>query len=185
MEKYIIRKINGESKRTSYKKELLENYNQKPHLCIECNNGCPNRCKKVADARKRNINYYEFITQGYQIISYGLNENGENEFIVDKFVVEECNNFKKDPIKTEKQNSNSRAAMTAALKMQYFETETLQEANNAELSLAKRNILRQREYNIQHNNPEWEGIDQYIPAGLKEEFYEYYNVPKKRDGKTR
>lgn len=125
MEEIIIRKLNGESRRAPYRKEILENYKHKPHLCKECNNGCPNRCKKVNDQRKRNISYYKFITQGYQIVRYGLNENGEKEFIVDEFIVEECDNY----VREVKKEKDPKAMEKRANLMTFcYGTETVEEA---------------------------------------------------------
>lgn len=62
------------------------------HLCWHsCVNSYPLQCRKVFDGVKRNIDEYDFITDGYQI----FDKNGE----VEHFVVTGCTNYSNRRIK--------------------------------------------------------------------------------------
>lgn len=178
MEEIIIRKINGESRRTNYKKEIVQKYKKMPHLCMTCDNGCPNKCKKVADERKRNINYYEFITDGFQVVRYGINEEGEKQFVVDRFVVEKCDNYVKEKEKKHAFKTESRENMKkrASLIMHYYGTETVEEAYKIMIQDAVRNINYQKNKNIASGKPETEDLGQYIPSGMKKEFEQEFGI---------
>ena len=56
------------------------------HLCWNCSNGYPSKCAKVADRLKCNIDAYEFIKSGYQIVK---------DESVERFIVTSCLNFEK------------------------------------------------------------------------------------------
>ena len=53
---------------------------KKAHLCFACLNGYPSKCEKVADYRKKNLDDYSFIEEGYQTF------NTENNL----FIVLKC-----------------------------------------------------------------------------------------------
>ena len=62
-------------------------FKSQKHLCWNnCLNATPNNCPKIKNERKRTINNYEFITDGYQII---------NDDKLIKFVVSKCKKYKK------------------------------------------------------------------------------------------
>ena len=105
------------------------------HLCWEnCKNASPDRCEKVSDYVKRNINDYDFIIDGYQI----LDNNGD----VDTFVVSACSNYEEQK---PKKLSNSDGLRIRELKenifMEYFDAETLEEARNIRNHMIKTNQI--------------------------------------------
>ncbi len=59
---------------------------KKAHLCFACLNGYPSKCEKVADYRKKNLDDYSFIEEGYQT----FNNDELKEFKVTK-----CKHFTK------------------------------------------------------------------------------------------
>ena len=94
------------------------------HLCWEnCKNALPNHCEKISDYRKKHINDYDFILDGYQI----LDKNGE----VDTFVVSKCSNYE---FQKPKKLSSAEAKRIRKIKenifMEYFEAESVEEAKN-------------------------------------------------------
>ena len=90
MKKIVLQKENGEVKEFNYS-ELFEEV-ASTHLCWNaCANATPSKCKKVHDEVKQNIDEYDFITDGFQI----LDENNE----IDRFHVSGCSNYEKEPRK--------------------------------------------------------------------------------------
>ena len=94
------------------------------HLCWEnCKNALPNHCEKISDYRKKHINDYDFILDGYQI----LDKNGE----VDTFVVSKCSNYE---FQKPKKLSSAEAKRIRKIKenifMEYFEAGSVEEAKN-------------------------------------------------------
>ena len=105
------------------------------HLCWEnCKNASPSHCEKVRDYVKRNINDYDFIIDGYQI----LDNNGD----VDTFVVSECSNYEEQkPKKISSSDELRMRELKENIFMEYFDAETLEEARNIRNHMIKTNQI--------------------------------------------
>ena len=92
------------------------------HLCWEdCDNASPLKCEKIANARKKKINQYDFIISGYQI----FDEKGNLE----TFVVSDCKNYKKMLKKELTREDLEKVRKTKEdIRMNYFDSETMEEA---------------------------------------------------------
>ena len=58
------------------------------HLCFDCENGYINKCLKIRDDKKQNIEAYPFIIDGIQI-------RDEHDKLIE-FTVKKCKNFKEE-----------------------------------------------------------------------------------------
>lgn len=139
----IYQKANGITKQMDYTKERhnIIQINNK-HLCWDCLNGSPSKCKKVYDITKLNINAYDFIINGYQIV--------DNNNCLDSFIVSKCKNF----VLEEKQElSIQRKAelkqIRRELVMAYFGANDMDEAEEIREDMIKMGNLRQ--YSIYSN----------------------------------
>ena len=102
------------------------------HLCWEnCVNASPDLCPKVTDIVKKRIDEYDFITHGFQI----FDEKGR----MDKFIVTECENYKKTYI-TEKIDAARTRKLKESLMLTYYDTDNIREAIDI------RNYERRKEY---------------------------------------
>lgn len=104
------------------------------HLCFSCRFASTDKCDKIFDPwdRKKNINEYDFIIDGYQTY---IDDKME------KFTVTKCANFKPD--EPNKRISGIKATQIRKnLKMFYFDAETIEEANDIEKQLVKKGQLR-------------------------------------------
>lgn len=86
-----------------------------------CKHACALECQKVGDERKKSIDKYDFITDGYQTIK----ANGK----LDKFIVTGCKNYEASPEK--KLTAEDKARINAAkraIRTLYFGTNSNDEA---------------------------------------------------------
>lgn len=114
-------------------------HNKKSHLCFDCVNGCPSRCPKVADIKKKPIGEYEFITKGEETIG----KNGE-----ERFVVYECKNFVKVPHVSKKMTTKDKERIIELcdkLFMYYFDANTVEEAAKIQREAYQKGLLRVNE----------------------------------------
>lgn len=137
MEKVILKKENGKVEVFSANSEIVKNNTENClHLCWEnCANACPNKCQKVADIKKEKIDKYDFITDGLQV----LNDKGQ----VDTFIVTNCQNFEREkPRFTTNQERARLMRLKEAMRMAYFDTETIEEAYIVQAELEARGELK-------------------------------------------
>ena len=92
------------------------------HLCwMNCKNATPNNCEKIKDKYKKNINQYDFITNGYQVIS----DEG-----VETFVVTKCKNYEEEKKKELTVRETRRIKhLKDNIMMEYFGVDSVKEAN--------------------------------------------------------
>lgn len=100
-------------------KEMFDKHeNNKAHLCWEfCENACANKCKKVADWDMKEIDAYDFVDDGYQII--------DDEGKVDKFVVNKCKNYVYSKKVLTEQDKKEAKRARESLRLAYFDTDSL------------------------------------------------------------
>ena len=111
--------------------ELSEN---SAHLCWDCSNAYANKCRKVSNADKKPIDEYDFITDGYQVVS----KNGK----VDSFIVTACKNFEKDAERKYTQEDRKKfTELRKGIKALYFEAETIEEADEIEARMLENKQL--------------------------------------------
>lgn len=104
------------------------------HLCWNCKNGCPSKCIKVANRRKKEIGKYNFINSGYQTV----NKNGE----VVNFIVTKCENFEKDDCEPKSAAEVARLKrVKEGMKALYFGAESYEEAHVIQHELERRGAL--------------------------------------------
>ena len=84
----VVKKENGQVAIVEPTRELVREIRGSYHMCWDCANARSDRCSKVRDRNKSEIDTYEYITDGYQI----YDKNNE----MDTFIVTHCNNFVKD-----------------------------------------------------------------------------------------
>ena len=132
----IYQKTNGITEQIDYtreRKNIVESNNK--HLCWDCLNGSPSKCKKIYDVRKKNINDYDFIINGYQIVD---NNNG-----LDSFIVSECKNF---VLEEKKELTIQRKAELKQIRreliMAYFGANDMEEAAEIRDDMIKTGNLR-------------------------------------------
>ena len=147
------------------KQELIEDEKCEDgqyHLCWNCKNGCPSKCRKVANRIKKNIEDYPFINSGYQIV--------DNHGEVMRFIVTKCENFDKDE-NTPKQASEIARLKLAKEKMKalYFGAESKDEADVIQHELARRNLI----YGIRGkklNDRQYEVVKRLVREKQKENY---------------
>ena len=89
MEEMILKKENGQTTIINPTKEELKKIKGSCHMCSQsCINACANKCSKIADIKKKSINDYDYITDGYQI----YDENDDTEALI----VSKCSNYEKE-----------------------------------------------------------------------------------------
>ena len=111
--------------------KIDKDYNNiQDHLCwLNCENATVKKCPKIADRSKKRIDRYDFITDGYQIIS----ENG-----VDTFVVTKCTNYLEEiPKKLTKEDIIRLKKVREDIYMNYFNAASTKEAKSIEKHLVK------------------------------------------------
>ena len=123
MKKTILIKENNETKKVivTSMKELSKLCSKKPHLCMNCSNADAINCEKIKRPfpRKLEISKYPFIKEGYQI---------RNEYSLEKFIVSECDNYKK--FSKKKWTEEERNPLTENLITSYFGVDTPEEARD-------------------------------------------------------
>lgn len=124
MENVILKKKEGKIIAIKLTPSVTQRINNdcELHLCWEnCKNAEPNMCKKVADKRKKYLDQYPFVTNGYQVIG----EDGK----VKQFKVTECANYEKVEKKplTAEDKKRIRKAKDGLI-TQYFNSETTDQA---------------------------------------------------------
>jgi len=128
---FISKVTDGKTERI-YDEEIvidLDECQTKPnHLCWNCKNGRPSSCDKVRDLKKKDIQCYDFIKNGYQIV-----KNGD----ITKFIVLGCDNFQ---LSNKEQSPNFRKEVDRLITL-YYGTETVEEAMRERAAL--------REYGFQ------------------------------------
>lgn len=125
--------------------EIKNDCTQDHHLCMSCENATVGRCQKIADRRKLAIEHYDFITKGYQI----CDEYGK----VDKFVINECNNYSKDkPRRYTKEQLELYEEYKQSLLLAYYDANDITELSIKQLydiglsikELDQENMIRKR-----------------------------------------
>lgn len=87
-----------------------------------CKHACALECQKVHDERKKSIDQYGFITDGYQTIKSNKK--------LDKFVVTGCKNYESSPNKKLTAEDKARIKVAKrAIRTLYFGTETSEDAD--------------------------------------------------------
>lgn len=83
----IYEKTDGITRKEQYTnaRHNIIKSNKDKHLCWDCLNGSPAKCKKIHDIEKANIGGYGFISDGYQV----FDENNALE----SFIVSGCKNY--------------------------------------------------------------------------------------------
>ena len=85
-DKLMITKTDGNISETTDKKEIEKSIRQREAvLCWDCQNGYPSKCEKIADLQKGNIDLYDFIKSGFQVIK-------DDKMLY--FIVTKCSNYK-------------------------------------------------------------------------------------------
>lgn len=133
---YIVKKENGIITTVTDENEIQEfvGIKKETHLCGEvCQGLGSKRCPKIFDEVKANISEYNFIDSGYQL----YNDEGNLE----KFIVSGCKCFA--PI-VRKENKVLRKSLMDNVKMLYFDTETVKEADEKLESLIERGMVLKR-----------------------------------------
>lgn len=116
--KIIIVKENDIIKSEQATDEALKDIRKTTTLCFDCANF--DKCKKVEDREKLTIDKYDFISDGAQVID----ENDD----IESFIVNNCRDFVRDE---ERKYTGAKAIeMRRDLKKDYFDTETIEEANS-------------------------------------------------------
>ena len=130
----IFYKKNGVVKKVSSKPNLAANVDGEKvqHLCWQyCVNANPINCPKIRDFEKKNLEDYDFITDGYQIVD----KNGD----IDTFFVHKCSNYKKSlPKPFTKEERIKKRAAKKGLMIGYFDTLTIEEAYELQRQLIER-----------------------------------------------
>lgn len=129
--------VANENVQTDVENEILEKYDE--HLCWQCTNGYPSKCKKVANLKKCPIADYPFIIKGCQLVRAGY---------LEKFVVSDCDNFKKEISKTKEELAESNKRFRKAresIHIAYYDAETLEEAR--ETAKAREARIKKRKRN--------------------------------------
>ena len=132
----IYQKTNGITDKIDYTRErrsIVESNNK--HLCWDCLNGSPAKCKKVYDVRKKSINDYDFIINGYQII--------DKDNCLESFIVSKCNNF---VLEEKKELTIQKKAELRQIRreliMAYFGANDMEEAEEIREDMIKTGNLR-------------------------------------------
>lgn len=137
MKNVILKKENGVVIEMEKKPEVVTEIKTKemPHLCWEhCDKGYASECKKIADAVKKEIGEYDFITDGYQIF-----DKQDNTEIL---IVTGCSNYKKEEPKVlTSQDKERLRKLKEGIRMAYFEAGTIEEAHVIQYELEKRGQL--------------------------------------------
>ena len=96
------------------------------HLCwLNCKNATANKCRKIADSKKKNIDEYDFIIDGYQVI------NEKN--LMENFIVTNCLNYEEEfPKKLTVEDMKRINAARAYIRMEYFDSGSLKEAKSTQ-----------------------------------------------------
>ena len=111
------------------------------HLCwMNCINASPNNCLKFVSQRKMEIDKYDFITDGYQL----LDEKG----LVEKFVVTGCKNYKRN--KNEYTDPNEARRLKESIRTAYFNAIDLEESYVIENDLIEREQAKVKTMDIPH-----------------------------------
>ena len=145
MENTMLKKENGVITSTQInneEKERIQNADVK-HLCWEgCANAYVSKCQKIADIIKMELNKYEFITDGYEII----NDKGQ----VETLIVTKCNNYVDEKEARKKLPAANKIKLRNALMMAYFGETSIDDAYALQQELIARGDL------IIKENPEEE-----------------------------
>ena len=105
-------------------------------ICFDCQNARACKCEKIDDEQYKNIDSYDFITDGYQI----YDRKGE----IKSFVVSNCVNFKKDEKRvrpTTKEELEKLRQLKESIKILYFNAENIKEADKIQQDLTNRGQL--------------------------------------------
>ena len=138
----IYQKTNGITKQIDYTKERYNIIQSNKHLCWDCLNGIPSKSKKIYDITKLNINDYDFIINGYQIV--------DNNNCLDSFIVSKCKNFvleKKEELSVQRKAELNQ--IRRELVMAYFGANDMEEAEEIRDDMIKTGNLRP--YSIYYN----------------------------------
>ncbi len=117
--------------------EILKEMTKKEcHLCANCENCRADKCQKVHDAENQYISKYDFINDGYQVY------NGTGK--ISDFIVRECGNYEKEQERKKPQTKEellNQNRLKASLKINYFNAESLEEANRIQNDMLYRGSL--------------------------------------------
>ena len=107
------------------------------HICGTCANLDPKKCRKVFDREEQDIREYDFIKNGIEV----FNDKGT----IVNFIVNSCDCYKpeitreKPKTKEELQRINR---LKASIKVGYYDTDTLEEANRIERETRERSYIQ-------------------------------------------
>ena len=155
MKNVILKKNDGVVSIMEASPELIKKIKNKDkdnqnniHMCWEnCTNAYCDKCEKIADIQKKEINEYDFISDGIQII----NKSGE----IDTFLVNKCQNYEKSkPKKLTMEKIKRLQKIKDGLRIAYFDALTLEEAYITQSDLAERKKIK----NIMGSRPNPEQI---------------------------
>ena len=138
-EKIILKNINKEVIESG---EFYQKIHNVQHICANCDNCYADCCLKVFDEEKKPINEYSFIKKGIQI----YDENGEIRF----FYVTNCDNYVKDT-ERKKLSAEDLKRLKESIKINYFDAENIDEADQTQFDLLKRKQLSFSSYYVHRN----------------------------------
>ena len=139
MKDVMLEKKSGIVKELKVNKEVLDKFEntrgvEKTHLCVDCQNCIPSKCVKVNNRIKKTIDKYDFITDGLQ--------NFEDDGKVGGFLVTGCSDFTRDEKNELTKEAKKRAKkIRRSLRMDYFESSSLNEALLTQADLQERGLL--------------------------------------------
>ncbi len=137
MENMMIKKQNGKLEITFIDAQILREMTKKEcHLCANCENCRADKCQKVHDAENQYISKYDFISDGYQV----YNGTGKTS----DFIIRECANFEKEQERRKPQTKEELMKLNrlkASLKINYFNAESIEEANRIQDDMFYRGAL--------------------------------------------
>ena len=146
MEKIILKKENGEVRIVEANTELIHSIKVGyTNPCVECKKGNAIDCPKMADGMKKNIEKYDFITDGYQINSF----DGELE----NLVVCNCSNYEEEeerPKAKTKEEILRLKKLKENIKIMYFNACDIDEADRIQSDLMRRGLLAEYNPSIKH-----------------------------------
>ena len=133
----MLKKQNGKLEIKFIDTQILREMTKKEcHLCANCENCRANKCQKVHDAENQYIGKYDYITDGYQVYT----EIGKTS----NFIVTECGNYQTEQVREKpktKEELMRQNNLKASLKINYFNAESLEEANRIQEDSFRRGQL--------------------------------------------
>ncbi len=130
MERVMINKENGEIRKI-YDKELINILRMNTaNPCNYCDCAYADKCQKIADYKEKDIQKYDFITDGYQI--------NDEDGLLEEFTIINCQNFEKDHLRRKVKTKEELKALRELknnLKIIYFDACDIKEADEIQRHL--------------------------------------------------